>query len=92
LDGLAALSFVPVLGWGVFLSIIPLMAWQGTILLLARYWQPFLYDHGLISSINATNGLLIFSVSLIILNLKKIELADYIPSLAVAPLLLWIFR
>jgi uncharacterized membrane protein YqgA involved in biofilm formation len=31
-------------------------------------------------------------VALVILGLKKVELADYLPSLAVAPLLTWIFR
>ncbi len=91
-DGMAALSFISIFGWSVLFAIIPLIAWQGTIVLLARYWQPFLLQHGLIDSINATNGLLIFCVALIILSLKKIELADYVPSLAIAPWLLWIFR
>lgn len=92
MDGLVALSFLPVFGWTVLLAIIPLVAWQGTIFLLAKYWQPFLLQHELIDSINATNGLLIFCVSLIILNLKKIELADYLPSLAVAPLITYFWR
>jgi len=33
--------------------------------------------------------LLIFCVAMIILGLKKIEVADYFPSLALAPLLTW---
>ncbi|MBA4149409.1 MAG: DUF554 family protein [Verrucomicrobia bacterium] len=92
MDGLVALSFKPIFGWSVFLAIIPLVAWQGTIVLLARYWQPFLAQQELINSINATNGLLIFCVSLIILNLKKIELADYLPSLAMAPIITYLWR
>ena len=40
---------------------------------------------------NAAGGLLVFSVALVILELKKIELADYLPSLIFAPLLAWVF-
>jgi uncharacterized membrane protein YqgA involved in biofilm formation len=35
---------------------------------------------------------LVFSVALVILELKKIELADYLPSLIFAPLLAWLTR
>ena len=92
MDGLAAMAFVSVFGWGVMLSAIPVVAFQGTIYLLLKAAEPFLKTHGLVDSILATNGLLIFCVALIILNLKKIELADYFPSLAVAPLLTWLIK
>lgn len=92
MDGLAALAFVSVFGWGVMFSAIPVVAFQGTIFLLVKSFEPTLKAHGLVDSILATNGLLIFCVSLIILNLKKVELTDYIPSLAVAPLLTWIWK
>jgi uncharacterized membrane protein YqgA involved in biofilm formation len=46
----------------------------------------------LLDSINATGGLLVFCISLIIFELKKIELADYQPSLAWAPLLTWVWK
>jgi uncharacterized membrane protein YqgA involved in biofilm formation len=92
MDGLAAMTFVSVFGWGVLLSIIPVVAYQGTLILLVRWIEPVLRQRELIDSINATNGLLIFCVALVILNLKKIELADYLPSLAIAPLLTLAFR
>lgn len=92
MDGLAAMAFVSVFGWGVVLSAIPVVAFQGTIFLLARKLEPMLENHGLVDSILATNGLLIFCVSLIILNLKKVELTDYIPSLAIAPLITWFWK
>ena len=49
-------------------------------------------SHGVTDSINATGGLLVFSVALVILELKKIELADYLPSLVFAPLLTWVWK
>ena len=39
----------------------------------------------------ATAGLLVFSVSLIILEIRKVELADYLPSLLWAPFLAWVW-
>lgn len=89
LDGLTALALVPTLGRGVLLSPLPVLAWQGTLSLLVRVAQPWLAQHGLIDSFNATGGLLVFTVSLIVLNVKKVELADYLPALIIAPLLTW---
>jgi len=92
MDGLATMAFVTTFGWGAILSIIPMIACQGTLALLARLAQPWLSQHALLDSINATAGLLVFCIALIILELKKIELADYLPSLLFAPLLAWWWR
>jgi uncharacterized membrane protein YqgA involved in biofilm formation len=66
--------------------------YQGTLTLLARWLEPHLQNQMLIDSINATGGMLVFCIALIILELKKIELANYLPSLAFAPLLTWWFK
>ncbi len=92
MDGLAAMTFVSIFGWGVMLAAIPVVAFQGTIFLLVGKLTPTLEKHGLVDSILATNGLLIFCVALIILNLKKVKLADYLPSLAIAPLITWLWK
>jgi uncharacterized membrane protein YqgA involved in biofilm formation len=93
MDGLAAMGFVALFGWGVMLAAVPVLAVQGSITLLcAQVLKPFLEAHALVDSVNAVGGLLVFSVALVILGLKKIELADYLPSLAVAPLLTWLWR
>ncbi len=87
MDGLGSLAFVGMLGRGVLLSALPVLAWQGTIALVALALKPFLTQHNLVASINITGGLLVFCVALIILELKRIELGDYLPSLIFAPLL-----
>ena len=96
MEGLATLGFISLFGWGVILAALPVLAFQGTITLLCvQFLKPFLESHaplGLVDSINATGGLLVFSVALVILGLKKIELADYLPSLAIAPLITWFWR
>jgi uncharacterized membrane protein YqgA involved in biofilm formation len=92
MDGLATVAFAKVFGWGVLLSVIPVVAYQGTITLLAKLLEPYLRNPALLDSINGAGRMLVFCIALIILELKKIELADYLPSLAFAPLITWLWR
>src|SRR5262249_31214939 len=89
MDGLATMAFVTTFGWGAMLSVVPVVAYQGTITLGARLLAPFLERQALLDSVNATGGMLVFCIALVILEIKKVELADYLPSLLVAPLLAW---
>jgi uncharacterized membrane protein YqgA involved in biofilm formation len=91
IDGLATMGFISLFGWGVMLAALPVLAFQGTLTLVcAQFLKPVLETHGLVDSVNAAGGLLVFCVALVILELKRIELADYLPSLAFAPLLAWV--
>jgi uncharacterized membrane protein YqgA involved in biofilm formation len=93
MDGLASAGFVLLFGRGVLLAALPVLAVQGTITLFtARILEPILSLHNLVNSINAVSGLLVFCVALVMLGLKRIELADYLPSLIVAPLLTLLWR
>ena len=93
MDGLATMGFVTLFRWGVLLAALPVLVFQGAITLLcAQVLRPFLETRHLLDPVNAVGGLLVFSVALIILDLKKVELADYPPSLVFAPLLAWAFR
>jgi uncharacterized membrane protein YqgA involved in biofilm formation len=93
MDGLATMGFVPVFGWGVMLAALPVLAVQGTITLLsAHLLEPFLRAHSLLDSVNAVGGLLVFSVALVILGIKKLALTDYLPSLIFAPLITWLWH
>jgi hypothetical protein len=95
MDGLATMAFVGTFGWGAILAVVPVVAYQGTISLAAKTLAPFLQDPAsapLLAALNATGGLLVFCIALIILELKKIELADYLPSLAWAPFIAWLWK
>ncbi len=92
MDGLATMAFVGSFGWSAILSVVPVVAYQGTLTLAAKWLAPQLQNPALLDSINATGGLLVFCISLIVFELKKIELADYLPSLAWAPLLTWVWK
>jgi hypothetical protein len=93
MDGLAAMGFVSVFGWGVALSAVPVLVFQGTLTLFCeRFLAPFLEARQLVDPVNATGGLLIVCISLLIFDIRKIELTDYLPSLVFAPLLAWWLR
>ncbi len=92
IDGFATMSFVRLFGWGAMMSALPVLAVQGTITILAKANEPFLSAHGLLGPVIGVAGLLIFSVALVMLGLKRIELTDYLPSLFFAPLLSWLFK
>jgi len=91
MDGLATMGFLSLFGWGVMLAALPVLVFQGTITLVCtQYLKPFLEMHSLVDPVNAAGGLLVFSVALVILQLKKLALANYLPSLVFAPLLAWL--
>lgn len=93
MDGLAMLGFVALFGAGGMLAALPVFVFQGTITLACNFYaEPVLRAHGLLDSVNAVGGLVICTVGLIIFEIKKVELADYLPSLAVAPLITWLWK
>ena len=92
MDGLATMSFVGVFGWSPLLAALPVAALQAGLTLGGQHLEPFLRARGLVDSINATSGLLIFSVALIVLGLRKVDLNNYLPALFFAPLLTWWWR
>ena len=93
MDGLAMTSFVKMFRWPAALSAIPVFALLGFISLVCQlYARPFLEERQLIDPVNAAAGLVASTVALVIFESRKVELANYLPSLAVAPLLAWLLK
>jgi len=89
MDGLATMGFVSMFGRASMLAALPVLAFQGTLALCGHlFLGPWLEAGDLLGPVIATAGVLMFSVALVILESKRIELADYLPSLVVAPLLM----
>lgn len=90
MDGLAVQSFVPMLGRGIILAALPVAAWQGALTLGARamveagWLPPF---SAAMDAVHLVCGFMAVSVAVVIFDVRKIELANYFPALAVAPLL-----
>ncbi len=93
MDGLAMTSFVKMFGWLSALSAFPVYLFLGaTTFAVQFYARPFLDSHGLIDSVNVAGGFIACAVALVILAVRKVELANYLPALAVAPLLVWLLK
>jgi hypothetical protein len=92
MDGLSCLAFARIGGWPVLGAALPVLAFQGTISLLAQAVTRHALSPVMIDSIGATGGLLVFSVSLIIFSVRRVELANYLPAFIFAPLLAWWWR
>lgn len=86
MDGLATMGLVSVFGRGVILSLVPVVAYQGTITLAANALGAEL-SVPLANAIGVTGGLIVLMIPVVILEVRKAPLADYLPALVVAPLL-----
>ncbi|MGV3771526.1 MAG: DUF554 domain-containing protein [Verrucomicrobiales bacterium] len=91
MDGLATLAFVKTFGPGPILAAVPVLAYQGTITLTAQRIEPFVRQSIYLDSVNATGGLIMLCIAVVILGLQKVPLADYLPALIIAPLLTWLW-
>jgi uncharacterized protein len=85
LDGFAALAFASTLGVGVLFSIITLIVYQGGLSLLAGLAERVL-TAPMIAEMSATGGVLILAIGLLLLDLKRIRVANLLPALLIAPL------
>jgi uncharacterized protein len=86
LDGFAAIAFAASFGWGVAASALTVLAVQGSITLVGAGLGNVLSDAGL-AAITASGGLMLVGVALRLLRIREIAVADLLPGLIVAPLL-----
>jgi uncharacterized protein len=91
MDGLATMGLVAVFGRGVMLAVIPVVAYQGSVTILAR-WLGMELAASHADAMRVSGGLIVLMIPVVILGVRKAPLADYLPALAVAPLLTWWWR
>jgi len=90
LDGFASVAFAAVYGWGVALSAFIVLTVQGAIALGASALEGVLNDP-MVDALASTGGVLLLGISLRLLDLKQIRVANLLPALAIAPLLVKLF-
>jgi uncharacterized membrane protein YqgA involved in biofilm formation len=84
LDGFASLAFAATLGWGVAASAITVAVVQGSLTALG--WAlGGLLTPAEVAALTATGGLLLVGVSLRLLAVKPVPVADLLPALIFAP-------
>jgi uncharacterized protein len=90
LDGFAALAFASALGIGVGFSALTVLVVQGAIALGAASLEGVLTD-AMIAAMNAVGGVLIFAIGLRLLELREIRIANLLPALLLAPLVVGVW-
>ncbi|MBM4465682.1 MAG: DUF554 domain-containing protein [Chloroflexi bacterium] len=90
LDGFSALAFAASMGMGVTFSAVTVLVYQGALTLGASLFQNVLTDT-IVTEMTATGGVMILGIGLLLLEIKRVRVANFLPALAIAPLLvaLW---
>jgi len=90
LDGFASVAFASVYGWGVGLAALTVLVVQGGIALAASALDGVLTDR-MVDALATTGGVLLLGISLRLLDLKRVRVANMLPALVLAPLFVWWF-
>jgi len=90
LDGFSSLAFAAAMGMGVTFAAITVLVVQGTLTLGASLFEGLLTE-AMITELTATGGVVMLGIGLLMLEVKRIKVANFLPALVVAPLLvaLW---
>jgi uncharacterized protein len=90
LDGFAALAFSSTLGVGVLFSSLVILVYQGGLSLLAAQLNSIVTP-AMLNEMTATGGVILNALAFSsLLEIKKIRSGNFLPALAIAPLLVWI--
>ena len=90
LDGFASLAFASTLGVGVLFSTLVILVFQGCISLLSVQLNA-LVTALMLDEMTATGGVILIGLAISnLLEIKKIRIGNFLPALAVAPLIVWI--
>jgi uncharacterized membrane protein YqgA involved in biofilm formation len=86
LDGFAAIAFAASFGWGVAASALTVLVVQGSLTVVGVLLGDVLPDAH-VAALTATGGLLLVGVALRLLRVREIPVADLLPALVAAPVL-----
>ena len=90
-DGLATLGLARSCGWPVILGAVPVLSLQGSLGLLLLGWRERFELPGVAGAVCATGGFLLVAVGMVMLQVLRIRLADYLPALCWAGFLGWVW-
>ena len=89
LDCFAGMAFAAAMGPGVLLSILTVVVYQGGLSLAARLIGVGLMGQAVgesssVLEMTATGGVLIMGIGLVLLDLKQVRVANFLPAIAIA--------
>ena len=86
LDAFASLAFASSMGIGVGFSVITILIVQGGLALLGSQLGQFMSEP-MINEMTGVGGLMLIGLSLILLDIKHPRIANFLPALVIAPLI-----
>lgn len=86
MDFCSAMMLSVSLGIGVMLSSVSVFVYQGLIVLLARYIEPFL-SASAIAELSCVGSIMLIGLGLNIIDVTKIKVANYLPAIIFAPVI-----
>ncbi len=90
IDGFASIAFASALGIGVAFSSLIILVYQGGISLLAGQLNAIVTT-SMMNELTATGGILLIGIGISnLLEIKKIRVGNMLPSLLIAPLIVWV--
>ena len=91
LDGFASIALAASLGWGVALSGLSVLVYQGALTLGAGLFDTILTPRSdALLSLTSAGGVLIVGLSLKLLDLEDVKVGNFLPALVLAPTLVGI--
>ena len=92
LDGFASIAFASTLGIGVLFSSLVVFVFQGGISLMAGLLSAVINDP-MMNEMTAAGGVILVGLAISnLLEIKKIRMGNFLPALAIAPLIVWVLE
>jgi uncharacterized membrane protein YqgA involved in biofilm formation len=91
LDGFTALALTTTFGIGVIFSVFTIIIIQGGITFSAVLIDQF-FNEMMINEMTAVGGVLIVGIGFILLDIKRVKVATFLPALVFAPILVVVYQ
>jgi uncharacterized protein len=91
LDGFGSLALAASMGWGVLFAALTVLIYQGGLTLGAGLVKALLTEP-MVAEMTATGGTLILAIGLNLLDLTPIRVANFLPALVVAPIVVTVLH
>ena len=95
IDGFTALVLTTSMGFGVILSVIPVVLYQGIIALMATQiekWVPEVFLNGMIIEVTAVGGLLIVAIGLNLLKITQVRVGNLLPAIVMVGFIYYLYQ
>lgn len=89
LDGFTSIALASTYGMGVAFSVLPLFLYQFALTLFGQSLQDFL-SPTMVNQLTAVGGVLILGIGLNLLEIRRVNISNLLPSLLIVVLLTWI--